>query len=166
MLRGGEMVSGDMEQIYKEHAKSVYKYLFSLSHDEEWAEELTQETFYRAVYSLDTYDGSCKMYVWLCQIAKHIWYQELEKKKNRQTQELHEALPSQAISPEDAVLFESEKITLYKAIHSLNEPMREVVHMRLSGEFSFAEIGSVLGKSENWARVTFYRAKLKIMEVL
>ncbi len=77
-------MSGNMEQIYKEHAKSVYRYLFSLVHDEEWAEELTQETFYRAVYSIDTYDGSCKVYVWLCQIAKHIWYQELEKKKKRQ----------------------------------------------------------------------------------
>lgn len=156
----------NMEQVYKEHAKSVYKYLFSLSRDKEWAEELTQETFYRAVYSIDTYDGSCKMYVWLCQIAKHIWYQELEKKKKWQPQELHEDLPSQSISPEDAALFESEKIALYKAIHSLNEPMREVVYMRMSGEFSFAEIGSVLGKSENWARVTFYRAKQKIMEVL
>ena len=159
-------MNDSMEQIYKEYAKSVYKYLFSLSHNEEWSEELTQETFYRAIYSIDTYDGSCKVYVWLCQIAKHIWYQELEKSKKRQTQELHEDLPSQSISPEDAVLFKSEKIALYKAIHLLNEPMREVVHMRLSGEFTFAEIGSVLGKSENWARVTFYRAKQKITEVL
>lgn len=159
-------MNDSMEQIYREHAKSVYRYLFSLSHDEQWAEELTQETFCRAVYSLGSYDGSCKVSVWLCQIAKHIWYQELEKKKKWQTQELHEDLPSQVVSPEDAVLFSGEKIALYKAIHSLAEPMREVVHMRLSGEFTFAEIGTILGKSENWARVTFYRAKQKIVEGL
>ncbi len=64
------------------------------------------------------------------------------------------------------MLFSGEKIALYKAIHSLAEPMREVVHMRLSGEFTFAEIGTILGKSENWARVTFYRAKQKIVEGL
>jgi len=154
-----------MEQIYKDHAKGVFRYLFSLSHDDQIAEELTQETFYRAVYSIDRYDGSCKIFVWLCQIAKHIWYQELEKKRKKQTRELDEDLPSEDLPEHDAVLA-SEKIALYKAIHTLSEPMREVVHMRLSGEFSFAEIGSVLGKSENWARVTFYRAKQKIMEAL
>lgn len=156
----------NMGQIYNEYAKSVYRYLYSLSNNAQLAEELTQETFYRAVYSIHTYDGSCKLYVWLCQIAKHIWYQELEKSKKAQTQQLHNDIPSQSISTEDAVLLTGEKVALYKAIHSLSEPMREVVHMRLSGEFSFADIGNVLGKSENWARVTFYRAKQKIMEEL
>lgn len=156
----------EIEQLYREHAKSVYQYLLSLSHDAEWAEELTQETFYRAMRTIGTYNGTCKIYVWLCQIAKHIWYQELEKQKKRQTTELREELPSQLRSPEDAVLMTAEKIALYQAIHGLGEPMREVVHMRLSGAFSFAEIGEVLGKTENWARVTFYRAKQKIMEAL
>ena len=81
MLCGGENLQ-DMDLIYKEHAKSVFKYLVSLSRDIDLAEELTQETFYRAIYSLDTYNGSCKVSVWLCQIAKHIWYQELEKQKS------------------------------------------------------------------------------------
>lgn len=154
-------VNTDMEQIYKEHAKGIYRYLLSLSHDKELAEELTQETLYRAVYSIDTYNGSCKMYVWLCQIVKHIWYQELDKMKRRQTQVLQDDLPPQSTSPEDSILWQSDKIALYKAIHSLNEPMREVVYMWLSGEFSFAELGNILGKSENWVRVTFYRAKQK-----
>ncbi len=159
-------MDGDMEQIYKEHAKSVYKYLLSLTHDKDLAEELTQETFYRAIYSINTYNGSCKIAVWLCQIAKHIWYQELEKRKKRQGQELREDISSPEMSPEEAALFESDKIALYKAIHLLEDPMREVVYMRMSGEFSFSEIGEILGKNENWARVTFYRAKQKIMEVL
>lgn len=154
-----------IEEIYKEHARSVYKFLLSLSHDADTAEELTQETFYRAVYSIDKYDGSCKISVWLCQIAKHVWYQELRKRNRYAAQELTEDIPDSSML-EQSVLLTSDKLSLYKAIHALSEPMREVVHMRLSGEFSFSEIGEVLGKSENWARTTFYRAKQKIMEVL
>lgn len=154
----------DMEQIYKEHARSVFKYLLSLSHDEDLAEELTQETFYRAVYSIDTYNGSCKISVWLCQIAKHIWFQELEKKKRNKTEELNENIASTDLSPEDNSILLNDKISLYKAINTLSEPMKDVVYLRLSGEFSFSEIGEILGKSENWARTTFYRAKQKIIE--
>lgn len=156
----------DLEEIYRNHAHSVFRYLLSLTHDEDLAEELTEETFYRAVYSIHTYNGSCKISVWLCQIAKHVWYQELEKRRRRPAQELHEDIPSTGISPEEAVLLKSSKMDLYRAIHKLDEPMREIVHMRISGEFSFAEIGEILGRSENWARVTFYRAKQKLMEVL
>lgn len=154
-----------IEEVYKEYARSVYKFLLSLSHDTDTAEELTQETFYRAVYSIDKYDGSCKMSVWLCQIAKHVWYQELRKRNQHAAQELTENIPGLS-TPEQSLLLASDKLSLYKAIHGLSEPMREVVHMRLSGEFSFSEIGEVLGKSENWARITFYRAKQKIMEVM
>ncbi|MHA6481719.1 RNA polymerase sigma factor [Paenibacillus sp. strain BS8-2] len=156
----------NIEEIYQQHAQSVFRYLLSLTHDEDLAEELTGETFYRAVYSIHTYNGSCKISVWLCQIAKHVWYQELDKRKRRPNQELQENIPSSDMSPEETNLFQSNKMDLYRAIHQLSEPMREIVHMRLSGEFSFAEIGEILGKSENWARVTFYRAKQKMMEVL
>jgi len=158
-------VGDRIEEIYKEHARSVYKFLLSLSHDVDTAEELTQETFYRAVYSIHKYNGSCKISVWLCQIAKHVWYQELRKRNRNAAQELTEDIPESS-TPEQSALLTSDKLFLYKAIHTLSEPMREVVHMRLSGEFSFSEIGEVLGKSENWARTTFYRAKQKIMEVL
>lgn len=154
-----------IEEIYKEHARCVYKFLLSLSHDADMAEELTQETFFRAVYSIEKYDGSCKISVWLCQIAKHVWYQELRKRNRHAAQELTEDIPDSS-TLEQSALLTCDKLSLYKAIHVLNEPMREVVHMRLSGEFSFSEIGEVLGKSENWARTTFYRAKQKIMEVL
>lgn len=154
----------DMEEIYKEHAKSVFRYLFSLSHDEDLTEELTQETFYRAVYSVDKYDGTCKMSVWLCQIAKHIWYQELEKRKKNKTEELTEYIESPGLSPEDSIVYKNDKLSLYRAINRLDGPMKEVVYLRLTGEFSFAEIGEILGKSENWARTVFYRAKQKIIE--
>ena len=154
----------DMEEIYKEHAKSVFRYLFSLSHDEDLAEELTQETFYRAVYSVGKYDGTCKMSVWLCQIAKHIWYQELEKRKKNKTEELTEYIASLELSPEDKYFRKNDKISLYRTINGLEEPMKEVVYLRLAGEFSFAEIAEILSKSENWARTVFYRAKQKIIQ--
>lgn len=155
----------EMEHIYQTYAQYVYRYLLSLTHHADLAEELTAETFYRATYSLHRYDGSCKISVWLCQIAKHLWYQQQDKRRRRRTQE---PLPDDAIdpgkTPEQQAVLREEKMALYQAIHSLHEPMREVVHLRLSGEFSFAEIGEILGKTENWARVTFYRAKQKIME--
>ena len=155
-----------MEQIYQAYARQIFRYLYSLSHDADLAEELTQETFYRAVYSIKRYDGTCKMFVWLCQIAKHVWYQHLDKRKRTEAQPLPEDTPAREPSPEAALLSGDNRVAIYKAIHALNEPMREVVHMRLSGEFTFAEIGAVLGKSENWARVTFHRAKQILSEVL
>jgi len=153
----------EIERAYTQHARDVYWYLMSLSHDEDLAEELTQETFFRAMRTMDRYDGSCKLSVWLCQIAKHLWYQWLDKRSRWQQAELTDEVPGQQ-SPEKSTLLYMEKTELYQAIHMLPEPMRELVHLRLTGEFTFAEIGRILGKSENWARTTFYRAKQKIME--
>lgn len=153
----------DIERAYTLHAKEVYRYLLSLSHNEDLAEELTQETFFRAMRTIGNYDGSCKLSVWLCQIGRHLWYQWLEKHSKWKQAELTDDVPGEE-SPEKTVLLHMEKMALYQSIHSLPEPMREVVHMRLTGEFSFSEIGEILGKSENWARVTFYRAKKKMME--
>ena len=154
-----------IEKAYRQHGKDVYRYLLSLSHDVDLAEELTQETFFRAMGTIGRYDGSCKLSVWLCQIDRHLWYQWLEKRSKGRQVELSEEIPGES-SPEKAVLLHMEKTALYQAIHALPEPMREVVYMRLTGEFSFGEIGEILGKSENWARVTFYRAKKKMMERL
>lgn len=153
----------NLEKAYMQHAKEVYRYLLSLSRNADLAEELTQETFFRAMRTLGSYDGSCKLSVWLCQIGKHLWYQWLEKHSRQKHTELTEEIPGEE-GPEKAVLWHMEKMALYQAIHKLPETMREVVHMRLTGEFSFAEIGEILGKTENWARVTFYRAKKKMME--
>lgn len=153
----------EIERAYTKHAKDVYRYLLSLSHNEDLAEELTQETFFRAMRTIGSYDGSCKLSVWLCQIAKHLWYQWLDKRSRENQVELMDDVPCPE-SPEKSMLLSMEKTALYQAIHALPEPMRELVYLRLTGEFSFAEIGRILGKSENWARTTFYRAKQKIMK--
>lgn len=149
----------DMEKIYQEHAQTVFKFLMSQCHEESLAEELTQETFYQAVKSIGRFDGSCKISVWLCQIAKHLWYQHLQK-KNRQTPEVDQELLS--ASAEEELLSREGHLDLLRQIHSLPDPAREVVYLRAFGGLSFREIGDVLGKTENWARVTFYRSKERL----
>jgi len=154
----------DIEELYREYAKQVYKFLFSMCHSHEIAEELTQETFFRATKSIKSYNGSCKINVWLCQIAKHVWYQELAKNKKLLTTELSPDIPSPRPSVEEDIVLRDGKLSLFKQLHSLSEPMREVMYLRLTGEFSFREIGEILGRDETWARVTFYRGKQKIMK--
>ena len=157
----------DMDAVYQEYASLIYRFLYSYTHDAEWSQELMQETFLRAVTSISRYDGSCKLSVWLCQIAKHILYQELRKKNRMQTVELMDHIPDAAASDgETRVLVQESKKELYRAIHHLPELEREVVLYRITGELSFREIGEILGKTENWSRTVFYRAKQKIKKEL
>lgn len=154
-----------MEELYQSYARTVYKFLLAKCGDPDLAEELTQETFFQAVQSIGRFDGSCKVSTWLCQIAKHLWYQHLAKHSRQKQVELTAEIPG-GDSLEADIIRRMDKIALYQAIHLLPESMREVVHMRLTGEFSFREIGEILGKNENWARTAFYRAKQKIMEYM
>ena len=157
----------DMDSVYREYEKLVYRFLYSHTHDAEWSQELMQETFLRAVNSISRYDGTCKLSVWLCQIAKHILYQELRKKKQIETVELVDCLTDDsAPNGETSILKQESKIELYREIHLLPEREREVVLYRITVELSFREIGEILGKSENWSRTVFYRAKQKIREEL
>ena len=157
----------DMDSIYQEYASLVYRFLYSYTHDADLSQELMQETFLRAINSLSRYDGSCKLSVWLCQIAKHLLFQEFRKKKHMKTVELTDYLTDDSASDGEAsVLHQENKIELYQAIHHLSEPEREVVMYRITGELSFREIGAILGKSENWSRTVFYRAKQKIKKEL
>ena len=157
----------DLNTIYQEYASFVYRFLYSHIHDAEWAQELMQETFLRAINSISRYDGSCKLSTWLCQIAKYVLYQDLRKKKRNEMLELRENLSDQtALDGEASVIRQESKLELYQAIHHLPELEREVVLYRITAELSFREIGAILGKSENWSRTTFYRAKQKIKKEL
>ena len=157
----------DMEEVYQEYAGLVYRFLYAHTHDREWSEELMQETFLRAVTSISRYDGTCKLSVWLCQIAKHVFWQELQKKKRIDTVELEDTLTDPgAPEGELTILSQENRLELFQAVHHLEAPEREVVLYRITGELSFREIGIILNKSENWARTVFYRAKLKIREEL
>ena len=155
----------DIEQIYKQYFETVNKYLFCLTHNNDIAEELTQETFYKAVKKIDTYKGECKISVWLCQIAKHIWYDYCKKNKKVIRVEYDLLKPREVDTTEQKVISNDEKMLLYKKMQTLDEKTREVIYLRITGELSFKEIGIILNKTENWARVTFYRGKNQLKEV-
>ncbi|WP_455055082.1 RNA polymerase sigma factor [Merdimonas faecis] len=154
----------DMDSVYREYVTVVYKFLLSLCYEEDMAEELTQETFYQAVRSANRYDGSCKVSTWLCQIAKHLWYQEVAHRKRKGTSPLTEDILSKDMPVEDRFNIREEKMELFRKVHVLDETAKEVVLLRVTGAFSFKEIGELFGKNENWARVTYYRAKQKIVK--
>lgn len=157
-----------MEEIYQENAKLVYRFLLKYCHDPQLAEELTQETFLRAMNSIERYDYSCKISVWLCQIAKHIYLQYLAKKGKEIPFEeiaLDEMTGRDTADKgiEEQVIRRYELLDVLKDMQNLPEQMREVIYLRAIAELSFKEIGEILGKSENWARVTFYRGKERLL---
>ncbi len=152
----------DMEAIYQQHAQTVYRFLMAQCHDAALAEELTQETFYQAVRSIHRFDGSCKISVWLCQIARHMWYQHLRRHQREIPVPDEELDGPDPASAEQQVLAQEGQTALLRRIHALPDPAREVVYLRAFGGLSFRQIGEVMGRSETWARVTFYRAKERL----
>ena len=158
-----------MDQMYRKHSQMIYAFLLSKCGDGVLAEELAQETFYQAVKSIDRFKGQSSASTWLCGIANNVWLTYLRKQKRS-----GEIFPSDedeacfasssAESPEDKFIRKSDNLALMKALHQLKEPMREVLYLRLMGDLSFREIGQIMGQSENWARVTFYRGKTKLIE--
>jgi len=153
------------EKIYDEHAKTVYYFLLSLCHNPHLAQDLTQETFLRAFQSMEHFDETCKLSVWLCQIAKHLWYQYLDKHKHEELKSPEKDV-TLTIDTETQIFAKYDLIRVLKELHNLPEQMREVLYIKMSSELSFREIGEILGKSENWARVTYFRGKEKIMKGL
>lgn len=153
----------NMEEIYKNYSKTVYKYIFCLSKgNSDLAEEITSETFAIAVERINDFKGNCKISVWLCQIAKFLWYKEIKKKSKIKFEDLENLEDEQKI--EDIIIKKEEKLQIYKEIQNLDEKTKDVMYLRLMGNLSFIEIGEVMGKTPNWARVTYYRGKQKIKE--
>lgn len=155
-----------MQEIYKRYSIIVYRYLYSLTKNRAVSEELMQETFYDAIKGINKFKGECKISVWLCQIAKNKWKDYLSKSKKLNIVPINNDI--ETLLFEDTISESLEKreelIQLYKEIHKLDENTREVFYLRLNCEFSFREIGKILGKSEEWARITFYRGKIKLKE--
>jgi len=135
-----------------------------MSHNKEVAEELTQETFYRAIKNIHTFRGECSIDVWLCQIAKNVYYKEYAKQKKRKTvpiEELHDA-ENILENLEETFFVDEEKKWLYQEIQNLSEIEKHIVLLRITAELSFKQIGCIVGQSENYVRVHFYRAKHKL----
>ncbi len=159
-----------MEELYKEYSKLVYNYLYSLSRDSFISEELTQETFYKAIKGINKFNYEYKVSTWLCQIAKNTWIDFLRKEKRKKEIPIDDVNYIEKFiiekSIEENVEDKAKIIELYKNIHKLDEDTREVFYLRIKGELSFKEIGEILNKTENWARLAFYRGKIKLKEVM
>ena len=151
----------EFERIYREHFDTVYGFLMRLCRSAPLAEELAQETFFRAMRSLGQFDGRCKIEVWLCQIAKNAYYSHCRKRKDRQ-----HVLPEMETGErvEDAILDSDQAMTVHAHLHRLDEPYKEVFMLRVFGELEYAQIAKLFGKTESWARVTYHRAKMKLTE--
>ncbi len=152
----------DFEKIYSEYYDVVFQYALSLCKNEQWAEEITQDAFFKALKSIDTFRGECKLSVWLCQIAKNTFYTSA-KRQQRQVDYPLEIVSSE-VAIEKKLLDKETALQIHNVLHLLDEPYKEVFWMRTFGELSFKEIGMLLGKTESWARVTYHRARMKIKE--
>ena len=157
---------GDFEKIYQEHGKTVYFFLLSLTQNEALSEELTQETMCRAIMNIGAFRGESKMSVWLCQIAKNLYFEW--QKKNRHTVPIEEDLftePDERDIVEELTRKETAHRIL-KHLHTLDDPYKEVFMLHALGDVPLKQISQLFGKSDSWARVTYYRAKAMITERL
>lgn len=158
-----------MDEIYEKYSKIVYNYLLSLSRNSELSQDLMQETFYLAIRNINEFKGECSIKTWLCKIAQNTWRNYLKKLKSKEMIPYDDSIEdlekmTHTNSAEAEVLNKNNIINLYKNIHKLNEKTKEVIYLRLNSNLSFKDIGDILGKSENWARITFHRGKVKLKE--
>jgi len=167
MSKGGDRVI-DYAQLYDLYFHDVYRYLLRLSGDSHLAEDITSDTFFRAMRAIDSFRGECDVRVWLCQIARNCYFSYL--KKNSRVQSMDDdawrTIPDSAPSVEDDYARKEEVARIEAALHELREPYREVFMWRVYAELSFRQIAGIFGKTENWACVTYHRARNMIKERL
>lgn len=149
------------EQVYAQYYSIVFRYMLSLSGDISIAEDITQEAFIKAMSHMDQFDGKCQLYVWICQIAKNTYFSFL-RKHEKQMREKH--FFPQFHDPEEQYLQKETISRIYSQMKLLPEPYSEVFSLRVLGELSFSQIGSIYGKTDSWARLIFFRAKQKLRE--
>ena len=148
------------EKIYRACFADVYRYLTALTHDASLAEELTSETFFRAMRALDSFRGDCEARVWLCGIAKNCYYSHLKKQKHSVPAAEEIALSGELV--ERRMEDHEDALRIHRLLHELPEPYKEVFMLRTYGELSFRAIGDIFGRTENWACVVYHRARMKI----
>lgn len=155
----------DFEIIYKKYSGTVKKYVMSLGADYDLSDDVTADTFLKALKNINRFDESCNMLTWLCTIAKRTYLDHLKKKDNKVVPLNDDSIIYDECF-EYGIEISEKKIHLHKAIINLENPYKDVIYLRIFADLSFAEIGNILSKNENWARVTFYRGKTKLKEVL
>ena len=151
------------EKLYETFYMKVFSFVMTLTGDRDDAMEITQETFYRAISTSHSFRGESDSYTWLCTIAKNIFIDET-RRRSRFTDEISEEIPDRKKSLEKELVDSDTSIRIHRILHELDEPYKEVFQLRTFGELSFKEIGSIFGKTETWARVTYHRARIMIQE--
>lgn len=158
----------DFEQIYRTYAPAVKKYIMSLGADSNLSDDITAETFLKALKNLNSYNGDCKLLTWLCTIAKNTYFDHIRKKENNHLPLIDSESPiiEFSSSPQLETEEKEQKLIIYKNLMKLDYPYKDVIYFRIFADLSFREIGDILDKNENWARVTFYRGKAKLKELI
>lgn len=152
------------EEIYARYFRDVYRFALGLTQDRALAEEIAQDTFFKALKALDKFDGSKDIRAWLFTIARNAWYSHCRAHRRTVSQEeLPQELPG-GVRIEERIEDEESAFAIHQFLHHMEEPYKEVFSLRVFGELPYEKIGRLFGKSANWARVTFYRAKVQIME--
>ena len=155
----------DLERLYKEYYPIVYRFILKLCANPDQAEEIAQETMFRAIQQIHTFKGDSKLSTWLCTISKNLYFAEEKKRKKIVNDYPLETMPSSR-DIEQGLANKEAAGQIHEVLHKLEEPYKEVFWMRTFADMSFKEIGSIFKKTESWARVTYYRAKIKVTEAL
>jgi len=150
------------ERLYNTYYMRVFSYVMTLAGDRHTSEEITQEAFFRAFSKSAEFRNESDEVTWLCAIAKNCFVDETRRRNK--TGPIPEELPSAGKSIEQQVTDEDSSFRIHAVLHTMEEPYREVFELRIFGELSFSQIGTIFGKTENWARVTYHRARLKLQE--
>ena len=156
------MTQEHSEKLYEAYYMRVFSYVMTLAGDRAQAEEITQETFFRAFSRQKDFRGESDEVTWLCAIAKNYFLDE--KRRQARNETIPEEMPETGESLEQTAEDRDSSFRIHVALHELEEPYREVFELRVFGELSFREIGMIFKKTENWARVTYHRARLKLQE--
>lgn len=158
----------DTDSIYIKYGKMLYKYVFCLTGNEDITEEIVQETFLVAVKDINKFRNECKISTWLCQISKYIWYKKLKKEKLKK--EIPLSILENTLYIEETIeenfLNKEKKIQLFKKIQEFDEDTKNVMYLRIFGNFEYSEIAEIMNKTSNWARIVFFRGKQKLKEDL
>lgn len=155
----------DYEKLYESYYMQIYSYVVPLVQNSALAEEITQNTFYKAISTKAKFKGGSSELTWLCSIAKNLCYDELRSKRHVADMGGLSELPSDE-NIERAIADSDMAFRIHLVLHGLEEPYKEVFQLRVFGELPFGQIAAIFGKTETWARVTYHRAKLKIQERL
>lgn len=151
----------EIEQIYRKYFEHVYRYVYAISKDPNVAEDVTAETFLKAIKGISSFQGKCDIRVWLCQIAKFTYYNQIRKEKHEAVLSLDVMDPS---SLEEVVCMKEQHEMVLRIVEQMKPTSQQIFCLRVYNELSFKEIGETFSKSENWACVTFYRIRQKIKE--